>query len=150
MNPPGSECREVLARFERCLLFGDGSTLDKPDIPAQQKLYLAEQRHYVTVLRNIPYPLESLAVIRNWRSEMEEDPICGYDYEAGIVSRNPKLMWFHIARSEGLFATNAERLNVCLSNTYYGEDVDRIPRELTQPIPAGSTPGEEHHSDVIE
>ena len=67
---------------------------------------------------------------------IEEDLICGYICEAGIVSRNPKLMWFHIALSESFFATDAERLDVRLSELYYAEEGDRIPREPTQHIPA--------------
>ena len=55
-------------------------------------------------------------------------------------------MWFHIARSEGFFATDAERLDRCLSDTHFAEEVDRIPREPTQPIPPASNPGEEHQS----
>ena len=55
-------------------------------------------------------------------------------------------MWLHIARSEGVFGTDAEHLDMCLSDTYYTEDVDRIPP--TQHIPPGSTRGEEHQSDV--
>ena len=64
------------------------------------------------------------------------------------MCRNPNLMWFHIARSEGFFATDAERLDMCLSDTSYVEEVDRIPREPTQPIPPRSNPGEEHQSDI--
>ena len=57
-------------------------------------------------------------------------------------------MWFHIARSEGFFAPDAERLDMCLSETSYVEEADRIPGEPTQPIPPCSNPGEEHQSDI--
>ena len=86
--------------------------------------------------------------IRNWRPEVGNTVGSGYDYEAGIVCRNPNLMWFHIARSEGFFATDAERLDVCLSDTSYVEEADRIPRQPAQHIPPGSNPGEEHQSDI--
>ena len=86
--------------------------------------------------------------VRIWRPEVVDDVSSGYDYESGIVCRNPNLMWVHIARSEGIFATDAERLDMCLSYTYYVEEADRIPREATQPIPPGSNPGEEHQSDI--
>ena len=131
-------------------LYGDGGTLEKPDIPAQPKLSLADQGHYVAGLRNIPLPLEAGNPVRNWRPEVGDDVSSGSDYEARIVCRDPKLMWFHIAPSEGFFATDAARLDMCLSDTYYVEDVDRIPREPTQPIPPGRNPGEEHQSDVEE
>ena len=39
---------------------------------------------------------------------------------------------------------------MCLSDTYYTEEVARIPREPTQRIAPGSIPGEEHQSDVEE
>ena len=64
------------------------------------------------------------------------------------MCRNPMLLWFHIARSEGFFATDAERLDRCLSDTHFAEEVDRIPREPTQPIPPGSHHGEEHQSHM--
>ena len=57
-------------------------------------------------------------------------------------------MWFQIARSEGFVATDAERLEVCLSDTYSTEEVDRIPRESTQLIAPGINPDVEHQSDV--
>ena len=37
---------------------------------------------------------------------------------------------------------------MCLSDTSYVEEADRIPREPTQSIPPGSNPGEEHQSDI--
>ena len=55
-------------------------------------------------------------------------------------------MWFHIARSEGFYATDAEGLDMWLSDAYYTEDVDRIPGEPTQHIAPCSNPGEEHES----
>ena len=131
-------------------LYGDGATLGKPDIPAKPKLYLADQGHYVAGLRNIPFPLQAGNPVRNWRPEMEDDVSTGYDYEAGILCWNPKMIWFHTARSEGFFATDAERLDMCLSDTYFMEDVARIPREPTQPVPPRSNPGEENQSDVEE
>ena len=131
-------------------LHGDGAILEKPGIPAQPKLYLPDQRHYVAGRWNIPFPLESLAVFRNWRQVMEENYSSGYDYEAGIVFHNPNLLWFHIARSDGFFATDAERLDACLSDTYYREHTRRIPLEPTQHFSAGSNPGEELQSAVEE
>ena len=59
-------------------------------------------------------------------------------------------MWFHIARSEGYFATDAEGVDMCLSDTYYAEDVERIPREPTQPIPTGINHREEYESEDEE
>ena len=57
-------------------------------------------------------------------------------------------MWFHIARCEGFFSTDADLVDMCISDTYYSEDVDRIPRETTQNIPVGSNPGDEYDSGV--
>ena len=37
---------------------------------------------------------------------------------------------------------------MCLSDTSYVEEANRIPPEPTQPIPTGSNPVEEHQSDV--
>ena len=37
---------------------------------------------------------------------------------------------------------------MCLSDTSYVEEAERIPREPTQPIPPGSNLGEEHQSDI--
>ena len=62
--------------------------LGKPGIPAQSKLYLEDQGHYVAGLRNIPFPLLRGNPVRNWRPVMDEDPSSGYDYEAGIVSES--------------------------------------------------------------
>ena len=39
---------------------------------------------------------------------------------------------------------------MCLSDTDYTEDLDRIPREPTQPIPTGNNPGAESESDACE
>ena len=49
---------------------------------------------------------------------MQEDPSSGYVYDAGIVCGIPKVMWFHIARSEGFFAAEAERLDLSLADLY--------------------------------
>ena len=57
-------------------------------------------------------------------------------------------MWFHIALSEGFFPSDAERLDLCLSDTYYMDHVDRIPHEPTQHFHGGSHPGEEYESDL--
>ena len=89
------------------------------DSPGQPKLYLEDQRQYIAGLRNIPIELHLQHVIRNWRPLMEEDPSSSDDYEAGIVWRNPKLMCFQISRRDGFFATDAERLDACISDTYY-------------------------------
>ena len=61
------------------LFYGDGATLEKPGIPAQPRLYLMDQRHYVAGLGNISFPVESLVVILYWRPVMEEDVSSGYD-----------------------------------------------------------------------
>ena len=137
-----------MARFARCIVVWCGATLEKPGIPAQPKLYLADQRNYVAGLQNVPFPLKAESPIRNWRPEVGNTVGSGYDYETAIVCRNPNLMWFHIARSEGFFATDAERLDLCLSDTSYVEEANRIPPEPTQPIPPGSNPDEEHQSDI--
>ena len=100
-------------------LYGDGATLEQRCIPTQPKQYFADQRHYDAGLRNIPFPLEAENPIPNWRPEVENDVTSINDYGASFVCWNPKLMWFHIPRSEGFFATNAERLAMCLSDTYY-------------------------------
>ena len=57
-------------------------------------------------------------------------------------------MCFHIVRSEGSFETDAESLEICLSDSYYVQDVERIRPEPTQDIPPGSNPGQEHQSHV--
>ena len=116
-------------------LFGGGALLKKPGIPPQPKPYLADQSHYVAMLRNIPFPFEPVKVIQNWYAEMEEDVPSEFDYEAGIVSRNPCLMWFHILRMDAFFATDAVRLYMCLCDKYYNEEVDRIPPQPTRHIP---------------
>ena len=60
-----------------------------PGIPAQQKLYLADQRHYVAGLEKVPFPLELETAIGNWRPEMEEDVGSGSDYESShLVSES--------------------------------------------------------------
>ena len=87
-------------------------------------------------------------MIRNWRPEVGNTVGSGYDYEVGIVCRNPNLMWFHIAPSEGFFAIDAERLDMCLSDTSYVEEADIITREPTQPIRPGSNRDEEHQLDI--
>lgn len=57
---------------------------------------------------------------------------------------------FHIACSEDFFVTDAERLEMCLSDMYYTEDLDTITREPTQQIPPGSYLGEKYESEVKE
>ena len=73
-------------------LYGAGATLENPGISAQPKLLLADQRHYVGRLQNIPSPLELLIVIAKLRPVLDEDASSGSDYEGGIVCRNPRLM----------------------------------------------------------
>ena len=52
-------------------LFGHGAPLVKPGIPAQPNLYLADQRHYVDGLQNIPLQLQLGKQTANWRPVME-------------------------------------------------------------------------------
>ena len=80
----------------------------------------------------------------------EEDVSSGSAYEAGNGCQYRTLFLFHVARSEGLFARDPERLDLCLSDPHNIEDVTRIPREPEQHIPPASPPGNEHQSDFEE
>ena len=83
--PPEVTVKNNITDRRDASLYGDGATLEKPGIPAHPKLYLADQRYYVAVLLNVPFPLELQRANVNWRPVMEEDVSSGYDYEAGIV-----------------------------------------------------------------
>ena len=105
-----------------------------------------------TLLRCEPFPFRCSRKLRfgigdqRWREDLRS----GYDYEAGILVRNPKLMWFNIARSEGFFATIAESIDVCLSDMYYTDEMDGIPSQATQISKPVSNRDEEHQSEVDE
>ena len=59
--------------FRDAFLYVDCAMLDKPYIPPQPKLYLADQRHYFDRLQNIPFPLEQVGAIAIWRTVMDEN-----------------------------------------------------------------------------
>ena len=73
--------------------------------------------HYLSELRNIPFDLELVGAIPNLRPLTEEHVSSGADYEDGILCLNQRLMWVIIGRSEGFDGTDAERLDMCLSDT---------------------------------
>ena len=54
-------------------LYIDCATLEKPSIPPQRKLYLADQGHYVAGLQSIDFQLEKVGAIPIWRPIMDED-----------------------------------------------------------------------------
>lgn len=83
---------------------------------------------------------------------MEPDEILGfgYDFQAGIIIRNPNLMWYPIGRRKWLCKTDDASVATFLTDTSYDDDVVRILLESPVRNIAVSGPGEEDQSAMDE
>ena len=104
--PPKMTVEIYFSHLRDASMYGNDATLEKGGIAPQPKPYLRDQRDSVAGFQNIPFPLELWHLVLSWGPTMDEDVSSGYDSEAGLMCRNPSLMWFHIERSEGFLATN--------------------------------------------